>query len=70
MLDNQKIKVINFLQDFGCARIEQLQILYDDKNNNFKNILASNMVSKKGNILVHNTKRICEANNFLSHITP
>lgn len=55
-----KIKVINFLQDFGCARIEQLQILYDDKNNNFKNILSSNMVSKKGDILVHNTKRINE----------
>ncbi len=60
MLDNKKIKVVNFLQDFGCARINQLQILYDDKNNNFKNILASNMVSKKGDILVHNTKKINE----------
>ena len=60
MLDNKKIKVVNFLQDFGCARINQLQILYDDKNNSFKNILASNMVSKKGDILVHNTKKINE----------
>ena len=23
-----KLKVINFLQDFGCARLGQLQILY------------------------------------------
>lgn len=53
-----KAKVINFLQDFGCSRLNQLQILFNDKNNNFKNVLDSNMVSKKGNIFVHNTKRI------------
>lgn len=53
-----KTKVINFLQDFGCARLNQLQILYNDKNNNFKNVLNSNMVSKKDDIFVHNTRRI------------
>lgn len=53
-----KTKVLNFLQDFGCAKIEQLQILFNDKNNNFKNVLDSNMVSKKGDIFVHNTRRI------------
>lgn len=55
-----KLKVINFLQDFGCARLEQLQILFKDKNNNFRFILDSNMVSKKGNIFVHNTRKIDE----------
>lgn len=53
-----KIKVINFLQDFGCAKLEQLQILFNDKTENFKSILSSNMISKKDNIFVHNTKRI------------
>lgn len=53
-----KIKVINFLQDFGCAKLEQLQILFNDKTDNFKSILSSNMVSKKDDIFVHNTKRI------------
>lgn len=53
-----KIKVINFLQDFGCASIGQLQILFNDKTENFKSILFSNMVSKKDDIFVHNTKRI------------
>ena len=53
-----KIKVINFLQDFGCAKLEQLQILFNDKTDNFKSILSSNMISKKDNIFVHNTKRI------------
>lgn len=53
-----KLKVINFLQDFGCARLNQLQILYNDEKNNFNNILNGNMVSKKGDIFVHNTKKI------------
>ena len=60
MLKDKKIKILNFLQDFGCARLNQLQILFDDTNNNFKNILDSNMVSKKGDIFVHNTKMISE----------
>ena len=60
MLKDKKIKILNFLQDFGCARLNQLQILFDDTNNNFKNILDSNMVSKKGDVFVHNTKKINE----------
>lgn len=55
-----KLKVINFLQDFGCAKLEHLQILFDSKNDNFKSILSSNMISKKGDIFVHNTRRIDE----------
>lgn len=53
-----KLKVINFLQDFGCARLNQLQILYGEKENNFKNILQGNIVSRKGDIFVHNTRKI------------
>ena len=56
MIDN--LKIINFIQDFGCAKIEQLQIIFNDKKNTFKSILNSNMVSKKSNIIVHNTKQI------------
>ena len=40
------------MQDFGCAKIEHLQILFNDKNNNFKNILDSNMISKKGDTMI------------------
>lgn len=53
-----KLKVMNFIQDFGCAKLEQLKILFNDKDNNFKDILSNNMVSKKEDIFVHNTKRI------------
>ena len=53
-----KLKVINFLQDFGCAKLEHLQKLFGEKNNNFKSILSSNMISKKGDVFVHNTKSI------------
>lgn len=55
-----KEKVINFLQDFGAARIDQLQRLFNEYNNNFRDILSSNMVSKKGDIFIHNTKKIDE----------
>lgn len=52
------LKVINFIQDFGCVTLEQLQILFDDKRNNFKNILNGGIISKKDNIFIHNTKKI------------
>ena len=55
-----KLKVINFLQDFGCARLDQLQKLYNAEDDNFKNILSGNIVSKKGEIFVHNIKKINE----------
>ena len=52
------LKVVNFLQDFGCARLNHLQLLFEDNKNNFKSVLSGNMVSKKEDIFVHNTKRI------------
>lgn len=55
-----KLKVINFIQDFGCAKLEHLQILFNDKTENFKNILSSNFITKKGNIFVHNNSQIDE----------
>lgn len=72
-----KLKVINFLQDFGCAKLEHLQKLYSDEKDNFKNILVSDMVSRKGDVFVHNTRKInnkmlvaldilCKYNNKLS----
>ena len=51
-------KIINFLQDFGSAKLEHLQRLFDEYNNNFKNILSTNVISKKGDIFVHNTQKI------------
>lgn len=46
-----KLKVINFIQDFGCAKLEHLQILFNDKTENFKNILSSNFITKKATSL-------------------
>ena len=54
MLEDERIKIINFLQDFGCATLKQLQILYNKPNDNFKDILTGNFVSKKGDIFIHN----------------
>lgn len=58
MIDEQK--VLNFIQDFGCAKLEHLQILFGDKNSSFKQILKGNMVSKKGDVFVHNTRVVYE----------
>lgn len=55
-----KLKVINFLQDFGCAKLEHLQTLFNARNDNFKSILTSNIVSKKNDIFVYNNARINE----------
>ena len=52
------LKIINFLQDFGCATIDQLKILTGKADYYFRNIINSDVVSKKGNILVHNTRKI------------
>lgn len=55
-----KLKVTNFLQDFGCAKLSHLQILFNSPADNFKSILNGNIVSKKEDIFVHNTKKINE----------
>ena len=55
---NDEAKVINFIQDFGCATLKQLQILFNRPNDNFKSILSNNSVSKKNDIFVHNTASI------------
>ena len=55
---NDELKIINFIQDFGCATLKQLQILFNKPHDNFKNILSNNIISKKGDIFVYNTARI------------
>lgn len=58
MMNQEKIEIINFLQDFGCAKLEQLQILFNSPKDNFKSILTGNIISKKENIFIHNTKKL------------
>lgn len=53
MLEDEKIKIINFVQDFGCCTLRQLQILYNKPNDNFKDILQGNFVNRKGDIFVY-----------------
>lgn len=58
MIEDEKIKIINFIQDFGCCTLKQLQILFNISNNNFKSIFPSKFISKKGDILVYNNATI------------
>ena len=36
MLEDEKRKIINFVQDFGCCTLKQLQILYNKPNDNLR----------------------------------
>lgn len=54
------LKIINFLQDFGAARLYHLQRLFDSKYDNFNRILTNNIVSKKDDIFVYNNYKIDE----------
>ena len=38
--------------------MEQLQILFNKPNDNFKDILNGNIISKKGDIFVHNAQEL------------
>lgn len=58
MCEDENIKVINFIQDFGCCRENHLQILFNRPNDNFKKILTHNVVRKKGDIFIHNSSEI------------
>ena len=60
MVDDKQLKVLNFLQDYGCARLDQLQILFDSPNYNFNKLLRTPFISKKGNVFIHNTRRLNE----------
>ena len=42
---NDELKIINFIQDFGCATLKQLQILFNKPHDNFKNILISVLIN-------------------------
>lgn len=58
MIDDKQLKILNFLQDYGCARLDQLQILFDSPNDSFNKLLRTHFISKKDNIFIHNTRRL------------
>ena len=58
MIEQERIKIINFLQDFGCCKLRHLQILFNKPNDNFQDILIDGLVSKKDDIYVHKTCKI------------
>ena len=49
------------MQDFGCAREDQLKNLFYNININFKDLLSNACISKKNNIYIHNTSTFDES---------
>lgn len=60
MIDDKQLEIINFLQDYGCAKIRQLQIIFDAPNDNFNKLLRTRFISRKEDIFVHNNSKIDE----------
>ena len=54
---NDELKIINFIQDFGCATLKQLQILFNKPHDNFKNILSKNIISTTFSVCLISLKR-------------
>lgn len=58
MTDEEIKKIINFIQDFECASLKQLQILFDKHKSNFKELLKTGYVNKTGNVFVYKNKTV------------
>ncbi len=57
-LDNKEIKIINFIEDFGCVKINQLETLFGLDKITLKNILRYHFINKKDDIIVFKNKTI------------
>ena len=57
-LDNKEIKIINFIEDFGCVRISQLEKLFNIDKRTLKSILKYHFINKKDDIIVFKNKTI------------
>ena len=58
MTDGEIKEISNFIKEFGCVSLKQLQILFNKPKNNFKEILKTGYVNKKGDIFVYFNEEI------------
>ena len=57
-LDNKEIKIINFIEDFGCVKVSQLETLFDLDRITLKNILKYHFINKKGDNIIFKNRTI------------
>ena len=57
-LDNKEIKIINFIEDFGCVKVSQLETLFDLDKITLKNILKNHFINKKGDTIIFKNRLI------------
>ncbi len=57
-LDNKGIKIINFIEDFGCVKVSQLETLFDLDRITLKNILKNHFINKKGDTIIFKNRSI------------
>lgn len=57
-IKDKEIKAINFIEEFGCAKIKHLEVLFDIDKAILKNILRNHFINKKDDVIVLRNKRI------------
>ena len=57
-LDNKEIKIINFIEDFGCVKVSQLETLFDLDKITLKNILKYHFINKKEDTIIFKNRSI------------
>lgn len=57
-INNDEIKIINFIEDFGCCKISHLETLFKINKITLKNILREHYINKKNDIIVFKNREV------------
>lgn len=57
-IKDKETKTINFIEEFGCAKIKHLEILFEIDKTTLKNILRNHFINRKDDVIVIRNKRI------------
>lgn len=57
-IKDKETKIINFIEEFGCAKVKHLEILFEIDKPTLKNILRNHFINRKDDVIVIRNKRI------------
>lgn len=57
-IKDKETKIINFIEEFGCAKIKHLETLFEIDKTTLKNILRNHFINRKDDVIVIRNKRI------------
>ena len=57
-MEDKEEKIIKFIEDFGCCKEEQLEVLFNCDKSMLKNILHNHYINRKAGVIVHKQRNI------------